>query len=213
MPDRTLFIAGASGVVGSALVPLAESRGVAVVPHIRPKPGRAPDPKAAALDLADTPALAEALKRCTTAVQLIGTMRKRFGAGDTYETSDIGTTRQLVLGAKAAGTIDHLVLLSSVGAGAPIGAYLKAKAEAEGIVKNSGIPFTIFRPSAFIGEGRNPPPGFGAITRLFGMKRYEPIAVSDLASAMLYSAVRRSPLGAILEGEDLWRLVDEARRG
>src|SRR5207245_164039 len=98
--------------------------------------------------------LRTALARCTTVTQLIGTTRKRFAAGDTYESSDIGTTRQLVDAAHAAGTIDHFILLTSVGAGKPRGAYLRAKAEAERIVIESGIAYTIFRPSFLIGGGR-----------------------------------------------------------
>ena len=135
--------------------------------------GKAPE-GAAVLELADAPALETALSGaggaggCTTVVQLIGTMRKRFSTGDTYETSDIGTTQQLVDAAKKTG-VDHLVLLSSVGAGSPMGAYLQAKARAEAIVRESGIPFTIFRPSAFVGEGHRPPPGMKLLTRALGL--------------------------------------------
>ena len=95
------------------------------------------------------------MSECTTVVQLIGTMRKRFAQGDTYESSDVGTTRQLVAAATEA-QIDHFVLLSSVGADKPMGAYLKAKAEAERIVFDSGIPWTVFRPSSFDGGGHRP---------------------------------------------------------
>ena len=108
--------------------------GVPVVAHVRPKSASSELaqgwPRKAVVELADPAALGEAMRGSTTVLQLIGTMRKRFGAGDTYETSDIGTTRQLVEAAKGAG-VDHLVLLSSLGAGRPVGAYLKAKAEAK----------------------------------------------------------------------------------
>src|SRR5687768_11129929 len=143
-PPRRIFVAGSTGATGRALVRLAATRGLAdrVVPHLRPRgpQTRQVDAPAGAivLDLGDARALATALEGFTTVVQLIGTMRKRFAAGDTYETSDLGTTRQLVDAARAAG-VDHMVLLSSVGAGRPIGAYLQAKARAEAIVTGSGI--------------------------------------------------------------------------
>lgn len=150
------------------------------------------------------------MKGCTTVLQLIGTMRNRFSSGDTYKTSDIGTTRHLVEAAKASG-VDHFVLLSSVGAGSPVGDYLKAKARAEALVTGSGIPFTVFRPSSFVGEGHRAPPGFGPVTRLLGLTRYQPIAVSDLAAALLTVASTRGSLGATLEGQALWTVVAAAR--
>ena len=207
MSQRRLFVAGATGATGQVLLELASRRQVDVLAHARPQSAaRLGDRKVAALDLSD-PKLPEAMKGCTTVVQLIGTMRNRFEAGDTYETSDIGTTRQLVEAANACGTVDHFVLLSSVGAGRPLGAYLKAKAEAERLVTSSGIPFTLFRPSAF--EDRKGAKGgpLGAFTRFFGLKKYEPIKVAQLASAILLCATERAPLGVALEGTSLWAVV------
>jgi uncharacterized protein YbjT (DUF2867 family) len=141
-------------------------------------------------------------------VQCIGTMKDRFARGDTYETSDIGTTQQLVDAGRATG-VDHLVLLSSVGAGGA-GAYLKAKARAEAIVLGSGIAWTIFRPSFLDGEGRRPIPGLGAVTRLLRLRQWQPIRVEQLAAALLHSALERAPLGVALEGRSLFDLVARA---
>lgn len=211
MKTRKLFVAGSTGATGKVLVPLAESFGLPVVPHVRPgsaaKAGG--DPRAAIFELADRPALVRALSECTTVIQLIGTMRSRFAKGDTYETSDIGTTRQLVEAAKEAG-IDHFILLSSVGAGRPVGAYLKAKAQAEAIVRESGIPFTIVRPSALEGNERKPLPGFKAIAHALRLSTIEPISLEELSKAMLHCAQQRSALGEVLEGDSLWKQVRAA---
>jgi uncharacterized protein YbjT (DUF2867 family) len=209
---RRILVAGSTGATGRTVMRLADARGVRaqVVPHLRPRGAATrdvtPPPDAIVVDLADAGALGRAMAGFTTVVQLIGTMKKRFAAGDTYETSDIGTTRQLVQAAVAAGTVDHLVLLSSVGAGG-MGAYLKAKAEAERLVTTSGLPYTIFRPSAFYGEGHAGIPGAKPILRAIGLRRYEPIAVEDLASAILRVALERAPLGVALEGRALFDLV------
>lgn len=204
-----MFIGGATGAIGRSLRALPQAKDAPLVLHFRPRRAdeAKDDPRARVFELDDEKALDEALEGCTTVVQLIGTMRKRFSTGDTYETSDIGTTRLLVEGAKRA-DVDHVVLLSSVGAGQPVGAYLKAKAEAERIVTSSGLDYTIFRPSAFVGEGHRPPPGFGTVTRALGLKRYQPVAVSDLAAGILHVALSRAPLGAVLEGASLLRLLD-----
>jgi uncharacterized protein YbjT (DUF2867 family) len=191
--------------MGQAIV-----RGVDVVPHLRPATaaGKTVYEQAVVLELQDTEALAEAMSGCTTVIQLIGTMRKRFSSGDTYETSDIGTTRQLIEASKLCG-VEHLVLLSSVGAGKPMGAYLKAKAKAEALVTGSGIDWTIFRPSAFDGAGHRAPPGLAMMTRLLGMDRYRPIPIEQLAGAILHTAILGAPRNTVLEGTSLWRVVDE----
>jgi len=213
---RRVFVAGSTGATGRALVRLAERAGVRgqVVPHLRPRGANttsaAPPPDAIVIDLGDNAGLAQAMRGFTTVIQLIGTMRKRFAKGDTYETSDIGTTLQLADAARAAG-VDHMVLLSSVGAGRPMGAYLKAKARAEAIVTGSGMAYTIFRPSAFYGEGHAGIPGAKPLLRALGARRYEPIAVDELVAGILHVALAREPLGVALEGGPLWDVVAAAR--
>jgi uncharacterized protein YbjT (DUF2867 family) len=206
-----LFVAGATGAVGRVLVPLAEARGLEVRPHVRPaSAAKLSHPRQVALELGD-PALVQAMTGCTTVVQLIGTMRKRFAKGDTYETSDIGTTRQLVEAAKRAG-VRHFVLLSSVGAGRPWGAYLKAKAQAEALVRASGLDFTILRPSAFEDREGQWMPGARALTRLLGLAAYEPIRLEELARAIVHVAETGGPTGVALEGSSLWAAVRASAR-
>jgi uncharacterized protein YbjT (DUF2867 family) len=212
MKARTLFIAGSTGETGKALVPLADAVKIPIVPYVRPKRAEqgGSDARAAVFDLADAGTLTRTLSGCSTIVQLIGTMRKRFASGDTYETSDIGTTQLLADAGKTAG-VDHFILLSSTGAGKPVGAYLKAKARAEQIVRDSGIPFTIFRPSALEGGERKAIPLLKPITHALGLATMEPISLGDLSSAMLLCARDRRPLGTVLEGESLWERVDAAK--
>lgn len=176
--------------------------------HARPRPERGtPEGPFAVFPLEEADRLVEALAGCTTVVQLIGTMRNRFAQGDTYETSDVGTTRLLVEAARRVPTVDHVLLLSSVGAGRPVGAYLKAKAAAEAVVKESGIPFTVFRPSALEGGERKPIPGVRALMELFGAQKWKPISLDELSNAMLRVALERAPLGVALEGASLWEVV------
>ena len=205
-------MAGATGVTGRQVLSRARHLQLPVVPHVRPE--RAPvsnlGAEAAVFPLSDQTALTKELRGCTTVMQLIGTTRKRFAQGDTYETSDVGTTRDLVQASLSAG-IDHFILLSSLGAGSPVGAYLKAKARAEELVRNSGIPFTIFRPSAFIGGGHHPPPGMATLTGWLHLERWKPIPVEDLAAALAHVALLRACLGEILEGNSLWNAVRAAK--
>ncbi len=208
---RRLFVAGATGAVGRNVVRLGREGGIDLVPHARPKAGPRTDlPEGAAVfDLADAAALRDALDGSTTILQLIGTIRKRFAQGDTYETSDIATTRYLVNAAREA-KIDHLVLLSSVGAGRPLGPYFRAKAKAEALVRDSGIAWTVLRPSAFRGERHQAPAWMDSATRALGLHRYRPIAIEDLSRALLSVARQRAPLDVALEGKSLWQVVELA---
>ena len=211
MGSRRIFIAGANGATGRTLLSLPKAKEAHLVPHYRPKSaeGQTLHPQAAVLDLKNAQALDAAMQGCTTVMQLIGTMRKRFSTGDTYETSDIDTTQYLVDAAKRCG-VDHVVLLSSVGAGNPTGAYLKAKARAEAIVTESGLDYTIFRPSAFHGAGHRAPPGMRLVMGALGMHRFRPILIEELASSLLHAAQTRTSKGQILEGLNLWQVVEEA---
>ena len=165
-----VFVAGATGATGVVLVPCLRAAGHTLVPHVRPATAaRHPlgrDPDAAVLDLADDEALDGALAGCDAVVSLVGTMRERFETGDTYAASDVGTARLLVEAAKRV-RVDAFVLLSSYGAGGS-GAYLQAKGAAETLVKESGLAWTILRPSALVSpadamggsHGRRQTPGW-----------------------------------------------------
>jgi nucleoside-diphosphate-sugar epimerase len=209
MTPRKLFVAGSSGPTGRLVVSLATERGLPVVAHLRPKPGRVADKSHAVFPLQDGESLKSALKGCTTVLQLIGTTRQRFAAGDTYESSDVGTTRALVDAAREVG-VDHVVLLSSAGAGYPLGSYLLAKAEAERLVRECTVPYTIFRPSVFVKDDQ---PSLGVtarLARLLGLRRFEPIPLPLLVAGLVRSAAERAPLGVILEGGALFAWASPA---
>ena len=209
MSGRSIFVAGASGAVGRTLVQQGLANGVTLRPHYRklPEGGLPHGGVVGALD--DHDWLTEHLRGQTTVLQLIGTMKKRFASGDTYETSDVGTTRSLVECAKRAGTVDHIVLLSSVGAGRPVGAFLKAKARAETIVSTSGIPWTTLRPGAFDGGGHHAPPGLGLFSKIPGLHGLRPIHVDYLARVILHVAGTRGPLDTVLEGDPIFAVLPE----
>src|SRR3989441_11509481 len=96
----TVLVAGATGAVGSALVPHLRFSGFAVIPHMRPKTAeRHPlgkDPRALVTDLSDSARLDESMAHSQAVVCAAGTMRRRFAAGDTDEMSDYRPVVQLV---------------------------------------------------------------------------------------------------------------------
>lgn len=220
-----IFLAGATGATGRVFVPTATEAGHDLVLHVRPKTAETSplgrDPRAVVFDLSDADALRGAMAGCDAVVSLVGTMKKRFAAGDTYESADIGSTRQLADAAKAAG-VPRFLLLSSYGAGGA-GAYLQAKGECERVVRESGLRWTIFRPSALASppdapegsHGRRDVPGFliglgGALAKLPGvgpvLDDLRPIPLDALCRAMVRTLEQPAD-GRILMGRDLWRLA------
>ncbi|MBM4392412.1 MAG: NAD(P)H-binding protein [Deltaproteobacteria bacterium] len=220
-----VFLAGATGATGRVFAPLAEKRGHPLVLHVRPATAaRHPlgqDPRAAVFDLADESALRRAIRGCDVIVSLVGTMKKRFATGDTYDTSDVGTTSQLVEAAKAE-RVSRLRLLSSYGAGGP-GAYAQMKGECERIVMAAqDIRWTIFRPSALVSpewdtsdhHGRREVPG--AVQWLGNSLRHLPLlqGFADDIRAIPIEVVARAIVSTlehprdreILSGRDIWRL-------
>ncbi len=220
-----VFLAGATGATGRVFVSLAEKRGHPLVLHVRPATAEVhplgKDPRAVVFDLADETALRRAVRGCDVIVSLVGTMKNRFATGDTYDTSDLGTTRQLVEAAKAE-RISRFRLLSSYGAGGP-GAYAQMKGECERIVMAAhDIRWTIFRPSALVSpewdisdhHGKREVPGvvqwFGNTMRSIpGLQGFaddiRAIPIEVVARAIV-STLENPRDREILSGRDIWPL-------
>lgn len=220
-----VFLAGATGATGTVFIPLAEKRHDLVL-HVRPqskdKTPLGKDPRAAVLDLDDAGALRAAMRGCAVVLSFVGTMKSRFAAGDTYESSDIGSTEKLVAAAVVE-KVPRFLLLSSYGAGG-MGAYLKMKERCERIVQDSGLAWSIFRPSALMSprdgaegtHGKRPNIAgagylFGAIKAIPGLKGWgddvRPIPIEVLCRAILAVVDDPKEDGRILQGRDLWRLA------
>jgi uncharacterized protein YbjT (DUF2867 family) len=153
---------------------------------------------------------------CDAVLSTIGTTRARSGPGVSYETVDYGTTALLLAAARAV-KARHFVLMSSIGAGRPVGPYLAWKARAERAVIDSGVPFTIVRPSFLTGEGRPFPriadAAVDALARLpllsGPLRDFRSIPIHVLAWNFVRILTARGDLGKILTGRDLWRAWDE----
>jgi len=228
----TVLVAGATGAVGSVLVPHLRASGFDVIPQVRPKTAnRHPlgnDPQALVAELADAGKVDSVMTRTGSVVCLTGTMRRRFASGDTYETSDYRPVVQLVESARRVPGKRHFVLLSSLGARAG-GGYLGWKHRAEEAVRASGLPHSILRAS-FIdttgsdahpsdGTQRKPPPWVGAALRAIGFlpslrpfsDDVRPIPVGVLCAAIARILRDRAPLG-VLTGRQLWTLASDRER-
>jgi uncharacterized protein YbjT (DUF2867 family) len=224
----TVLVAGATGAVGSALVPALRAQGFGVIPHVRPQTAaRHPlgkDPDALVCDLSDAAKLDAAMAKAQAIVCSVGTMRRRFAQGDTYERSDFLPVVQLVESARRMPETRFFVLVSALGARRGSG-YLGWKHKAEHVVRESELPYAILRPSFLDstksgsepsdGKQRAPPPlvsgllrGMGALPGLKGASDdLRPIPVEVLCRAIERLVREGTNHPEVLTGRQLWALA------
>jgi uncharacterized protein YbjT (DUF2867 family) len=167
----TAFVAGATGFTGRAVVSTLCEQGHTAVAHVRPDSsqlahwtehfgavGATVDATPWALD-----AMTQTLARVNPDVvfALLGTTRKRTktdrkaGADSSYEAVDYGLTVLLMDALRAAELQPRFVYLSAMGAGGKgASAYMAARTKTEAALQESGLPFTIARPSFITGSDR-----------------------------------------------------------
>lgn len=163
----TAFVLGATGFVGREVVRQLCVRGANAIAHVRPDSKQLSEWQSKFGELGATvdttpwnaPALAARFRETKPAQVYIciGTTRSKAKAdaieGNIYEKVDYGLTALTVEAAKASEVQPRLVYLSSVGADRDArSAYLAWRGKAEDVVKDSGLPWMIARPSIITGE-------------------------------------------------------------
>ena len=167
------FVAGATGYTGREVVRALVGHGVRTVAHVRPDSSRADqwrtrcENAGAAVDStpwrdADITATLSGLQP-THVFSLLGTTRARRRASraaprrdESYESIDYGLTAMLIRAAVASGSRPRFVYLSSLGVREHTSnPYLVARWRAESALRDSGLPYTIARPSFITGPDRD----------------------------------------------------------
>jgi uncharacterized protein YbjT (DUF2867 family) len=132
----TVLVTGASGTLGSAVVPRLEKEGY----RVRPTSRRARAGWVAA-DLRTGEGLAEAVADVDVIVHLAS-------APGRPQQTDVEGTRRLLEVAKPAG-VRHVLYVSINGIDRVPYRYYQAKLDTEAVVERSGIPYTILRAAQF----------------------------------------------------------------
>jgi NADH dehydrogenase len=149
-----LLLTGATGLVGSALLPRLTAAGIPVRCLVRDPRRLGPERvrvQIALGDLADPPSFRNALRGVDTVVHLAASVRDQ-PAGSIEELTGIATWR-MVQAAERAG-VEHFVFFSALSASAHNRTrLLRAKALAEKAVRESKVRHTIFAPSIIYAPG------------------------------------------------------------
>ena len=160
----------------------------------------------AAVDIHDPAALAAFVRGADAAINLVGVLHDGRG-GRSFQAAHVELARKLVAACRGQG-VRRLLHMSAL-ASAPDGPsrYLRTKGEAEAIVRESGLAWTIYRPSVVFGPGDSFLNLFAKVLRFSPVvalacpgARFQPVYVEDVAAAFVKGL---SDLGSVGKSYDL----------
>jgi len=186
-----VLLTGATGFLGRKIVPALLTRGLEVrclvhTPGKEEVLGDAPVDVCYG-DVADVAALKASMYHVDAVIHLAGVVREQHGRG--FQEVNVLGARNMAAVSRERG-VEHLVYVSVVGAlNNPRYPYLYSKWLAEQEVVQSGLPYTIIRPSLLFGEGDEFTNALTALLLIspllplpgLGRRRLQPMAVEDAA--------------------------------
>lgn len=210
-----VLVSGATGFVGRHVVrellaqghrPVCFVRSISKLYQTQPRVSR-DRITAVRGDLDDRSALFRAAEQSDAAIHLVGIIMNRRLRGQTFQRVHVDGTRNVVAAACSAGL--RYVHMSAQGS-RPNAAteYHRTKWEAERIVAESGLDWTVFRPNLIHGPdgefmqlmkrfwcGLNPPfvPYFGE-----GSAKLQPVFVKDVAFCFVAALARPETVGKVI---------------
>lgn len=155
---RQVIVAGASGLVGQELMRQLHERTDLDFTALVRRPGSASHlssrVKEVVFDYEDEASYARIGTElpCDLLLCALGTTLKTAGSPEAFRRVDLEFPRRLIARAAELPGPPLFGLVSSLGADRPRGLYLSTKAELEGILRASGLPHVIVRPSLLLGE-------------------------------------------------------------
>jgi len=206
--SQRLCVVGGSGFVGRAIVQEAVRNGYLVTVACR-HPERSRDMaservKLVRADVVDGRGLAEAVEGCDVVINLVGLLFEK--GRQTFQAAHVDGTARLIEACKRTGVRQYLHM-SALGAGqVPASKYSRTKGEAEGRVRQSGLNWTIFRPSIIYGANDSFFNKFKAMSAslpvmpvIAGETRFQPVWVEDVARAFVKAVGSRHVAGKTYE--------------
>ena len=157
-------------------------------------------------DVNDLDALAGAGQGVDAVIHLVAVILQRGQA--TFDRINHHGTANVVAAAKEAGSVKDFIHVSAIGAAQnPRLPYLYSKWRGEQAVVNSGLPYTIVRPSLIFGPGDEFTNALAALVKVFpavpvigtGRNRFQPIHVDDVAKAIVLALGRSGLRDRIVE--------------
>jgi len=192
---RHVFVTGATGFVGHALLQRLCAAGHVV--HCLVRRGSEADLRGFGAiariegDILTRRGLEEGMAGCDAVVHLVGIIREHRATNVTFERVHVEGTRNVLDAAKAAG-IQRYLHMSALGTRRGAASrYHRTKWTADEAVRDSGLAWTIFRPSIVYGRGDGFVTMLASMVRRLpatpvigsGRQRLQPIPVEQVAQA------------------------------
>jgi len=200
-------VLGGSGFIGRHVCHQLVARGyrVTVPTHDRERAKEnlilLPTADVITADVHDPDTLARLIRSSHAVINLVGVLHDGRGRAS-FQQAHVELARKVSDACRATG-VRRLIHMSALNAepGAP-SAYLRSKGEAEAIVRESGLDFTVFRPSVVFGREDRFLNLFTRLQRLFPVlflavphARFQPVYVQDVAAAFTESLTRLDTFG------------------
>jgi uncharacterized protein YbjT (DUF2867 family) len=198
-----IFVTGGTGYIGRPLITELIARGHRVAGLVRPgSEGRLPAGcEVVPGDALNAASFDAALRAGDSVVHLVGTPHPNPRKAAEFQRVDLGSLREAVTAATAAG-VRHFVYLSVAQPAPAMRAYVAARAQGESLLRASGLPATILRPWYVLGPGHRWPwllkPAYALLERIPSQRemalRLGLVTLDDMVAALVL-AVEDGPRG------------------
>ena len=221
MDAKTVALAGGSGFIGRAIARRLLASGQTRVRILTrdPESARAkldlPGVEFVRADIAQPASLADALKSVDTivdAIQFDGYPVENPRRGLTFERIDYGGVVAMIDAAKQAGVQQFIYVSGAAADEKSTHPGFRAKGRAERVIRESGLTYTIFRPSLVYGPEDKVVNGLARAIRFApvfgvpgtGQQKVQPVLVDDLAACVMLAVSGRGRNGTYeIGGPDL----------
>lgn len=210
MKPLNIVVLGGTGFVGSHLVPRLHGAGhrITVLSRNREQHrelGVLPRVMVENANVHDHESLTRRLQGADAAINLVGILNERGADGSGFEKAHVALTETLIAACRKAG-VRRLLQMSALRAGDGASHYLRTRFDAETRVRNSGLAWTIFRPSVIFGPGDGLFFRFASLLRLAPVlplaraeARFAPVYVGDVAEAFTRALAHPHSIGRSYE--------------
>lgn len=216
-----ILLTGGTGFIGTALRRELKEQGHDVRLLVRHESAHKVDPREGfevlVGDVLDTHACLRAVDGIDALVHLVGIRREDPEHGQTYEAMHTEATYSIVDAARRT-KVPRVVYMSSLGARADAPSrYHRTKFESEEIVRNSGMRWTIFRPSIIFGVGDEFHPLMAELVHRTlvpiidgGKSQLQPVSLRNVVGPMARSLMMPEMQGKVVEvgGPDRIKFID-----
>jgi uncharacterized protein YbjT (DUF2867 family) len=193
---HTVFVTGATGYMGRALIPVLLARGHSVRALAREQSAEKVPPGAKIVrgDALDPSTFAAAIAPADTLVHLVGTPHPSPAKAASFRSVDLVSV-DAMLSAAASAAIRHVIYVSVAQPAPVMQAYIAIRQAGEARIRSSGISATILRPWYVLGPGHRWPyilVPFYAVLRMLPPTRQGALRLGLVTLAQMVRAIAAS---------------------